>query len=55
MCWVVVEEICIEMIEFMSDFWGIDRKEGFWGNGGKKFRIFFVMVYMIDLMRFKRY
>lgn len=55
MCWVVAEEICIEMTEFMSDLWGIDRKEGLWGNGGKKSRISLAMVYMIDLMRPKRY
>lgn len=39
----------------MSDLWGMDRKEGPWGNGGKESRISHAMVCMIDFMRPKMY
>ena len=49
------EEGCIEMIEFMSDLWGMDGKDRLWGNEGKKSRISLARVNLIDFMRYSIY
>lgn len=43
------------MIEFMSDLWGLERKDRLWGNGGKKSRISLARVNLIDFMRYSVY
>lgn len=43
------------MIEFMSDLWGMDRKDRLWGDGGKKSRISLPRVNLIDFMRYSVY